>query len=53
MLRHVALLGSDVSVEIFTSIIRMTSIGELGRSAVTINRRKLRRNTKLKLFIVH
>jgi hypothetical protein len=46
MLRHVALVGTDVSEEHSTSIIRVTSIGELGTTlAVTSNRRTLRRNT--------
>jgi hypothetical protein len=48
MLRHVALVRTDVLEEFNTSIIRMTRIGELGTMlAVTSNRRTLRRNTKL------
>jgi hypothetical protein len=42
MLRHVALVRTDVSEELSASIIRMTRIGELGRTlAVTSNRRTL------------
>jgi hypothetical protein len=45
MLRRVALLRTNVSDERSSSIIRVTRIGELGRTlAVTSNRRKLRRN---------
>jgi hypothetical protein len=47
MLRHVALVRTDVSEEISASFISVTRIGELGiRLAVTSNRRTLRRNTK-------
>jgi hypothetical protein len=46
MLRHVALVRTDVSEELSSSIIRVTRIGELGTLAVTSNRRTLRRNTK-------
>jgi hypothetical protein len=56
MLLRVALVRTDVSEELSTSIIRVTRIGELGRTlAVTSNRRTLRRNTKLQLalFLVH
>jgi hypothetical protein len=46
ILRRVALVRSDVSEELSASIIRVTRIGELGRTlAVTRNRRTLRRNT--------
>jgi hypothetical protein len=46
MLRRVALVRTDVSVELSTSI-RVTRIGELGTTlAVTSNRHTLRRNTK-------
>jgi hypothetical protein len=46
MLRRVALLRIDVPEERSTSIIRVTTIGELGTMlAVTSNRSKLRRNT--------
>jgi hypothetical protein len=45
MLRHVALVKTDVSEEFSASIIRVTRIGELGTTlAVTSNRRTLRRN---------
>jgi hypothetical protein len=46
MLRHVALVRTDVSEEPSASIIRVTRIGELGPLAVTSNRRTLRRNAK-------
>jgi hypothetical protein len=47
MLRHVALVRTDVSEELGTSFIKVTRIGELGTMlAVTSNRRTLRRNTK-------
>jgi hypothetical protein len=43
MLRRVALVRSDVSDELNASFIRVTRIGELGRTvAVTSNRRTLR-----------
>jgi hypothetical protein len=46
MLRRVALVRADVSEELSASFIRMTRIGELGKTlAVTDNRRRLRRNT--------
>jgi hypothetical protein len=42
MLRLVALLGTDVSEELSASNIRVTRIGELGKTlAVNSNRRKL------------
>jgi hypothetical protein len=45
MLRRVALVRTDVSEEPGASFIRVTRIGELGRTlAVTSNRRTLRRN---------
>jgi hypothetical protein len=45
MLRHVALVRTDVSEELTASFIRVTRIGELGTTlAVTINRHTLRRN---------
>jgi hypothetical protein len=48
MLRHVALVRTDVWEELSASFIRVTKIGELGTTlAVTCNRRTLRRNTKL------
>jgi hypothetical protein len=43
MLRRVALVRTDVSEELSSSFIKVTRIGELGRTlAVTSNRRKLR-----------
>jgi hypothetical protein len=43
MLRHVALVRTDVSEELSTSIIRVTRIGELGTTlAITSNRCTLR-----------
>jgi hypothetical protein len=52
MLRRVALVRTDVSEEISTSIISVTRIGELGTTlAVTNNRRMLRRNTKCHRFL--
>jgi hypothetical protein len=48
MLRRVALVRTDVSVERSASFIRVTRIGELGtKLAVTSNLRTLRRNTKI------
>jgi hypothetical protein len=41
MLRHVALIRTDVLEELSASIIRVTSIGELGTLAVTSDRRML------------
>jgi hypothetical protein len=42
MLRHMALVRTEVSEENIASIIRVTRIGELGPAlAVTINRSKL------------
>jgi hypothetical protein len=38
MLRRVALVRTDVSEELSSSIIRVTRIGELGTLAVTSNR---------------
>jgi hypothetical protein len=47
MLRHVALVRTEVSEERSASFIRVTGIGELGTTlVVTISRRTLRRNTK-------
>jgi hypothetical protein len=52
MLRRVALVRTDVSEELSASIIRVTSIGELGTTlAATSNRRTLRRNTLVYLYI--
>jgi hypothetical protein len=42
MLHRVALVRTDVSQDLSASIIRVTRIGELGRLAVTSNRRKQR-----------
>jgi hypothetical protein len=47
MLRHVALVRTDVSEELSASIIRVTRIGELGTLAITSNLRTLKRNTEL------
>jgi hypothetical protein len=48
MLRRVALVRTDVSEELTTSIIRVTRIGELGTTlAVTSNRHTLRRNASV------
>jgi hypothetical protein len=53
MLHRVALVRTDVSEELSTSIIRVTRIDELGTTlAVTSNRRMLRRNTVLSLPIL-
>jgi hypothetical protein len=42
MLRHMALVTTDVSGKLITSIIRTTRIGELGTTlAVTDNRRNI------------
>jgi hypothetical protein len=47
MLRSVVLVKTDVSEELSASFIRVTRIGELGKTlAVTSNRRMLGRNTK-------
>jgi hypothetical protein len=47
MLRRVAFVRTYVSEELSASFIRVTRIGELGKTlAVTSNRRMLRRNTK-------
>jgi hypothetical protein len=47
MLRHVALVTTDVSEELRSYIIRVTRIGELRTTlAVTSNRRTMRRNTE-------
>jgi hypothetical protein len=47
MLLRVALVRTEVSEELRSSIIRLTRIGELGTLAVSSNRRTLRRNTKV------
>jgi hypothetical protein len=52
MLRHVALVRTDVSEELSASIIRVTRIGELGTTlAVTRNRRMLQRNSMRRLLV--
>jgi hypothetical protein len=49
MLRHVALVRTDVSEELSTSFIRATRIGELRTTlAVTSNRRSMRLVTLMK-----
>jgi hypothetical protein len=46
MLHHVAIVRTDVSKELNTSMIRVTRIGDLGTTlAITNNRSTLRRNT--------
>jgi hypothetical protein len=53
MLRHVALVKTDVSEEFCTSFIRVTRIGELGPTpAVNSNRYMLQRNTKYTKLVV-
>jgi hypothetical protein len=47
MLRRMALVRTNVSEELSTSIIRVTRIGELGTLAVTSNRRMLRINPQI------
>jgi hypothetical protein len=42
MLRRVAIVRTDVSEELSVSIIRVTRIGEVGKLAVTSNRRMQR-----------
>jgi hypothetical protein len=44
MLRHMAVVRTDVSEEHSASIIKVTRIGELGTLAVTSNQRTLRTN---------
>jgi hypothetical protein len=44
MLRRVALVRTDVSEELIASIIRVTTIGELGTLAVTGTHRATRNN---------
>jgi Fe-S oxidoreductase len=52
MLRRVALLRTDVCEEFSASIIRLIRMGELGKTPeVTSNRRTLRRNTKISVFL--
>jgi hypothetical protein len=48
MLRHVALVRTDVSEELSASFVRVTKICELGTTlAVTSIQRTLRRNTNI------
>jgi hypothetical protein len=52
MLRHVALVKTDVSEELSASIIRVTRIGDLGTTLSVIrNRSTLRRNTIRIVFL--
>jgi hypothetical protein len=54
MLRRVALVRTDVSEEPSASFIRVTRIGELGRTlAATSNRRTMRRNTEDTILHCH
>jgi hypothetical protein len=54
LLRRLALVTTDVSEELGASFIRVTKIGELGATqAATSNRRTLRRNRSVMLFLVH
>jgi hypothetical protein len=46
MLHRVALVRTDVSEKLIASIIRVTRIGELGRLAVTSNRRTFLRSLR-------
>jgi hypothetical protein len=51
VLRSVALVTTDVSEERSASIIRVTRVGELGKTlAVTSNLRTLRGNTSILLY---
>jgi hypothetical protein len=57
MLRRVALVRTDVSEELSTSIIRLTRMGELGRTDVPPKRRFLQEphgvtSQKMTFFIV-
>jgi Rad3-related DNA helicase len=47
MLRRMALVRTDILEEVSASIIRVSSIDELGTLVVTSNQRMLRRNTML------
>jgi hypothetical protein len=54
MLRRLALVRTDVSEELNSSIIRVTRIGEIGTTlTVTSNERRLRRNTKVFLILLY
>jgi hypothetical protein len=53
MLRHVALVRTEVSEELSAPFITVTRIGELGTTvAVTSSRPMLRRNTSVRLLLV-
>jgi hypothetical protein len=52
MLRCVALVRTDVSKEPSASFIRVTKIGEMGKLAITSNRRTLRRNRSVRRLLV-
>jgi hypothetical protein len=53
MLCRVALVRTDVSEELSASFIRVSIIGELGTTpVVTSNQRTLRRNTKVRRFLL-
>jgi hypothetical protein len=53
MLHRAALVRTYVSEELSASFIRVTRIGELGTTlAITSNRRRLRRNTKCRIFLI-
>jgi hypothetical protein len=49
MLRHVALVRTNVSEELSASFIRVTRIGELGTTLAAISNQR----TLLTLFLVH
>jgi hypothetical protein len=51
MLRRVALVRTGVPEERRTSIIRVTTVGELGTLVVTNNRGTLRRNAVRRLLV--
>jgi hypothetical protein len=53
MLRRVDLVRTDVSEELSATFIRVTRIGELGTTlALTSNRRKMPRNTRVRRLLV-
>jgi hypothetical protein len=51
MLRHMALVRTDISEELSASFIRVTRIGELGTLAVSNNRCTLQRSTKYSVLV--
>jgi hypothetical protein len=51
MVRLAALVRTNVSEELSVSIIRVTIIGELRTIAVINDRRTLRRNTRVAVFV--